>query len=199
MVRGKGSEQFHDLRPEVLGAMIHWLEEQQGNLTDQPHLRPALATLYPAVLAMYSLVLITAVLTNCCLLIYTYRHRLYLYLNLGLGNLLLHCPVLPLTVVVLVFNDWLLGRTACHLLPLIQDMSTHFTVLSHLTLAIHLLRDVHSQSATQKCCDVTRHVHTLHCAEPPDTSNTFTERCPQPVCYPEVLPCYRICPHTSLC
>ncbi|XP_054284177.1 uncharacterized protein LOC129001049 [Macrosteles quadrilineatus] len=31
---------------------------------------------------------------------------------------------------------------------MLQDMSTHFTVLSHLTLAINLLRDVHSQSRT---------------------------------------------------
>lgn len=116
----KSFDELRRMRPEVLGAVIHWLEGKEGNQTGAVHIRPSLSALYPAVLALYGVVLLAAVLANCCLVLYAYRHRLYLLLNHGLGNLLVSCPVLPPTVTVLILYDWLLGRTACHLLPLIQ-------------------------------------------------------------------------------
>lgn len=84
----------------------------------QPRLRPVLEAGWPAALAAYSVLAVAG--SAACLLAARAARRRPLPLSLLIASLANCCLVLPLTLTVLLLQNWVLGSTLCFLLPILQ-------------------------------------------------------------------------------
>lgn len=122
-----GTEEMRRVPQEWLGAVIWWLRGVKND-TDMraPQLRQSIADGYQLFIGFYSLVVVVATMANVAMVITIRRRRLYrdqtfrFLLNLTLSNMAHACLVIPLSMVVMLLHNWLLGAFFCHLIPIIQ-------------------------------------------------------------------------------
>lgn len=92
----------------------------------QPHLRPSVATSYPFILFMYSLLIVTGVALNLSVFVHIIKNKLYndatcsFVLNNVISDIVKCVIVLPITLYVLLINNWILGELLCSFLPMLQ-------------------------------------------------------------------------------
>ncbi|RZF45146.1 hypothetical protein LSTR_LSTR015720 [Laodelphax striatellus] len=111
-----------------LEVMIHVINGQRNDTRDysRPHLRPSVARIYPAFVALYALLVIGGATANLALVFSVFRDRLYkdqtcVYLvNLALADLVKCMFVLPISLTVLLVQNWVFGSFLCYFLPMIQ-------------------------------------------------------------------------------
>jgi hypothetical protein len=118
----------NEVPPHVWGIIHEFLLGQADPGLDlrQPHLRPSVASSYPFILFMYSLLMVTGVALNLSVFVHIIRNKLYndvtcsFVLNNVISDIVKCVVVLPMTLYVLLVNNWILGELLCSFLPMLQ-------------------------------------------------------------------------------
>lgn len=126
------SDNDHPLR-EVpdhwLAIIVHYVTGFH-NITSkeisEPIVKPALANIYPVFLVQYAVLSIFGILSNIYIIYYIMRYKLYrdvthaFLMNLGLCHFVQCGIVLPMTLMVILIQNWIFGQFLCFFLPLLQ-------------------------------------------------------------------------------
>lgn len=144
-----GAEQLDDMPEEHWLAVMATLALGEHNGTrdfSAPILKPIVSNVYPVFVLQYGLLILVGTVANVLLFHHVLRHRLYrdvthaLFLNLLLSNCVQCLVVLPMTLTVLLVQNWVLGRFFCFFMPMLQDIPLHVCMLTHLLIAWDRLR-----------------------------------------------------------
>ncbi|KAG8337835.1 hypothetical protein J6590_015507 [Homalodisca vitripennis] len=113
--------------------MIHYLEHgHRHNETTidfrEPQLRYSFVTLYPLFMFLYSLIVVIGLFSNCIMVYVIFRDGLYkdqtfcYFINLALGDIVKCVFVLPISLMVLLIQNWIFGSLLCYFLPMMQNL-----------------------------------------------------------------------------
>lgn len=108
--------------------IIHFLAGIRNDTVDfsRPHLRPSVATIYPLFVFLYALLVTSGVVANMAMIgsimkDKLYRDQTYCYLiNLALANIVECIFVLPISLTILLVQNWIFGSFLCYFLPMLQ-------------------------------------------------------------------------------
>lgn len=114
----------------------------------QPHLRPSVAKIYLFIVFMYSVLVVSGTCSNLAVLYHILRHKLQrsdgiyvLLLNNVVSDIVKCVFVVPLSLYVLLVQNWILGEHLCQCLPMFQ--------VSHNILSDKYLHHVFSNMCLQ--------------------------------------------------
>lgn len=121
-------ELLANLRPEVYDIMHQYLAGRDDKSLDlrEPHLRPSVASSFPFILFMYGLLMVTGLGLNLSVCVHVIRNKLFkdetysFILNNAVCDIVKCVAVLPITLYVLLINNWVLGELLCSFLPMLQ-------------------------------------------------------------------------------
>lgn len=115
---------------KFLQEMIRYLNQgtPQNNSFDfrEPQLRYAFTTLYPLFVFLYALIVAVGLFSNCLMIYAIFRDRLYkdqtycYFVNLALSDIVKCVLVLPVSLMVLLIQNWIFGSFLCYFLPMMQ-------------------------------------------------------------------------------
>lgn len=112
----------------IIGTFM--LGVQNGKIDVQkPHIRVSVANIYPFIVTMYAILIITGVLSNLAVFFHIAKHRLYkdatysFIINNVVSDVIKCVCVLPMTLYVLLVQNWMLGELLCSFLPMVQVIS----------------------------------------------------------------------------
>lgn len=97
-----------------------------GKEFSDPIVKPALINIYPLFLLQYGLLCVFSVLSNVYLIYYIMRCRLYrdvthaFLMNLAVCHFVQSFIVMPVTLMVIIIQNWIYGQFLCFFLPLLQ-------------------------------------------------------------------------------
>lgn len=118
-----------------------------------PVLKPIVRSVYPLFVLQYGLLMLVGVVANVLVGYHIMRSKLYrdvthaLVLNLVLSHCVQCLVVVPMTLTVMLFQNWVLGRFLCYFLPMLQVSGTN-TLFLPWPPTVHLTTEEQSQSAT---------------------------------------------------
>ncbi|CAL4066730.1 unnamed protein product [Meganyctiphanes norvegica] len=132
-------EKYDDYLPQI----IHHLQSFPNETVDfnEPHLRRSLANIYPLFLFIYILLIIFGTTGNICMITHIVRGRLFqdptcaFLMNIGVCNLLICLLVAPISLAILLIQNWIFGSFLCYFVPMLQDVPLHAAMLSLVFLA----------------------------------------------------------------
>ncbi|XP_025415215.1 prolactin-releasing peptide receptor isoform X2 [Sipha flava] len=145
MVELNSAHQLDELPHKWVDVVVDYLRGFRNDTTDfnRPQLRPSVRHMYPAFVCGYSALIMAGALCNAYVLVIVARKRLYaadpvyVYVaNLALTGVVECVSVLPISLMVLLVQNWIFGRFLCFFLPMLQDVPTHVTMLTFLLMAI---------------------------------------------------------------
>lgn len=100
------------------------------NMTDaelsKPILRAGLQDTYFLFIMQYALLSLFGILTNIWIVYYIFKHRLYhenshaFFVNLCICHLVQSIFVLPITLLIIIVHNWILGQFMCYFVPMLQ-------------------------------------------------------------------------------
>ncbi|XP_025204296.1 prolactin-releasing peptide receptor [Melanaphis sacchari] len=141
----KSNNQFDDLPHKWVAVVADYLRGFRNDTTDfnRPQLRSSVRHTYPAFVCGYSALIMAGALCNAYVLAIVARKRLYaadpvyVYVaNLAVTGIVECVSVLPISLMVLLVQNWIFGRFLCFFLPMLQDVPTHVIMLTFLLMAI---------------------------------------------------------------
>lgn len=110
--------------------MIQYFNHGAGNNETidfrEPHIRYSFVSLYPLIVFLYSLIVAVGLLSNCLMVYIVFRDRLYkdqtfcYFINLALSDIVKCVFVLPISLMVLLIQNWIFGSFLCYFLPMMQ-------------------------------------------------------------------------------
>lgn len=92
----------------------------------EPHIRHSFVGNYVFFIICYAMLILAGTALNVCVVTHIIRKRLYydatycFIINLALSNLVMCLVVLPLTLTVLIVENWIFGQFLCFFTPMIQ-------------------------------------------------------------------------------
>lgn len=92
----------------------------------KPHIRKSVISIYPLIVTMYAILIITGIISNLSVLFHVIKHRLYkdatycFIINNVISDIVKCLCVLPITLYVLLVQNWMLGELLCSFLPMVQ-------------------------------------------------------------------------------
>lgn len=92
----------------------------------KPHIRKSVINVYPLIVTMYAILIITGIVTNLSVFVHVIRHKLYkdstycFVINNVISDIVKCLFVLPITLYVLLVQNWMLGELLCSFLPMVQ-------------------------------------------------------------------------------
>ncbi|XP_024081274.1 neuropeptide Y receptor type 2 [Cimex lectularius] len=107
----------------------------------KPHLRTSVKTIYPLFVFLYALLVTTGVVANLAMIFSIikdklYRDQTYCYLiNMAIANIVEGVFVLPISLTILLVQNWIFGSFLCYFLPMLQDIPLHVSTLTLLLIA----------------------------------------------------------------
>lgn len=106
---------------------LHYGTQHNGTFDfREPQLRYAFTTLYPLFVFMYALIVAVGLLSNFLMVYAIFRDRLYkdetfcYFVNLALSDIVKCAVVLPVSLMVLLIQNWIFGSFLCYFLPMMQ-------------------------------------------------------------------------------
>ena len=119
---------------KFIPAFYYMLKSIPNETTDfsKPYARTSLQRTYPLFITLYMMVMVIAVVTNSAMfyrilnIVQKLQERKmdmteYLFLaNIAILNILLSFIVIPLSLAILLIQNWVLGKTVCYLAPILQ-------------------------------------------------------------------------------
>ncbi|VVC44881.1 G protein-coupled receptor, rhodopsin-like,GPCR, rhodopsin-like, 7TM [Cinara cedri] len=144
MVDFKSMHQLDTLPSKWVPVVIDYLKGFRNDTTDfnRAQLRSSVQTTYPAFVCGYSALIMAGTLCNAYVLAIVIRKRLYaadpvyVYVaNLALTGIVECVSVLPISLMVLLIQNWAFGRFMCYFLPMLQDVPIHVMMLTFLVMA----------------------------------------------------------------
>lgn len=125
----KTTAQFNNLPDQHLFTIFQYITGME-NMTDtelsKPILRPGLYDTYILFIIQYSLLSIIGMVTNIWIIYYIARHKLYhdnthaFFINLSICHFVQSAFVVPVTLVVIIVHNWVLGQFMCYFVPMLQ-------------------------------------------------------------------------------
>lgn len=116
--------------PEHLYTPIFHLVTGFNNLSDkdvnEPILKPALANIYILFIIQYGVLALIGIVANIYIIYYIFQHKLYhdgthaFMVNLCMCHLIQCVFVLPVTLMVILIQNWIFGQFMCYFVPLLQ-------------------------------------------------------------------------------
>lgn len=119
---------FADVPPNVLEVIQHFLIGVHGDTGDlsEARIKSSVAKVYRFIVAMYALLVVTGVLSNLAVLYHVLRHRFYMdttyafIINNVVSDVVKCVCVIPISLYVLLVQNWMLGELLCSFLPMLQ-------------------------------------------------------------------------------
>ncbi|XP_055618832.1 alpha-1D adrenergic receptor [Toxorhynchites rutilus septentrionalis] len=124
----------------VLGTVGDHNETLLGDYSS-PVLKPVVARIYPIFIIMYAIPAALGIATNVLMVLYISKYKLYrdatqaFLVNLAVCHAVQCAFVLPVTLMVMLIQNWIFGQFLCFFLPLLQDIPLHVAMISHLLIA----------------------------------------------------------------
>lgn len=129
MVEVNTIDHFNDLPQKWTDVVVEYLKGFRNDTTDfnRPQLRSSVRHTYPAFVCSYSALIMAGALCNVYVLAIVARKRLYnadpvyVYVaNLAVTGIVECVSVLPISLMVLLVQNWIFGRFLCFFLPMLQ-------------------------------------------------------------------------------
>lgn len=129
MVELNSAHQLDELPHKWVDVVVDYLRGFRNDTTDfnRPQLRASVRHAYPAFVCGYSALIMAGLLCNAYVLAIVARKRLYaadpvyVYVaNLALTGIVECVSVLPISLMVLLIQNWIFGRFLCFFLPMLQ-------------------------------------------------------------------------------
>lgn len=128
MTNSSLEDQHERIPPHVFNIIHEFLLGVDNKHLDlqQPHLRPSVAKIYPLFITIYAILIGVGVLSNLAAFIHIVRHKLYndatysFIINLLVSDVIKCVCVLPISLYVLLVQNWILGEVLCSTLPMLQ-------------------------------------------------------------------------------
>lgn len=128
--RSESDQSFREVPDHWLATILHYATSgyQNGTSLDysDPMVKPELEDIYPLFVIQYAVLSVFSILANVLLLYYIVHYKLYrdcthaFLANLSLAQLVLCAVVLPITMMVIIIQNWIYGQFMCFFLPLLQ-------------------------------------------------------------------------------
>ncbi|XP_045466251.1 probable G-protein coupled receptor 83 [Harmonia axyridis] len=140
-----GQAPIDDRTLEIIHEYILGVSDVDSDLRE-PHLRPSLVESYKFVIFAFCLQIAVGFVVNAVVFLAILKYKLYkdatfaFVLNNTICDLVKCVFVLPLSVYVLLVQNWVLGECMCSFLPMIQDIPMHVTTLTYTLMAWDRLR-----------------------------------------------------------
>ncbi|KAL1122904.1 hypothetical protein AAG570_003229 [Ranatra chinensis] len=123
----QGESSTADPNDEVLRRLLSGFHNESILLDlSRPHLKPSVTSVYPVFVFQYALLVVTALCANLAALATVLGHSLYrdpthcYVINLAIADLVKCLVVLPVSLAVLLVQNWIFGRFLCYFLPMLQ-------------------------------------------------------------------------------
>lgn len=118
-----------DIPEHLLMPIVHFVTGFH-NLSDREvnsaFLKPALSNIYVLFIIQYGVLALIGVLANAYIIYYILHHKLYhdgthaFMVNLCMCHLVQCAFVLPVTLMVILIQNWIFGQFMCYFVPLLQ-------------------------------------------------------------------------------
>lgn len=129
MATAGSNPQFKDIPEQYIFPIWHFVTGIE-NMTDkelsQPILRPGLYDTYYLFIIQYALLSLLGMVVNIWIVYYIFTHKLYrdashaFFVNLCICHFVQSAFVLPITLLVIIVQNWILGQFMCYFLPMLQ-------------------------------------------------------------------------------
>ena len=111
-----------------LHMIFHYVVGFRNDTIDfsEPILKPVIDRIYPLFLIQYGLLSCFGAITNMAIIVYIMRYKFYrdathaFLLNLAFCQFVQCVIVLPITLMVLLIQNWIFGQFMCFFLPMLQ-------------------------------------------------------------------------------
>ncbi|XP_057334880.1 neuropeptide F receptor isoform X3 [Microplitis mediator] len=107
----------------------------------KPMLRLSVIKIYPLLILIYSVLIAVGVAANITMIIHISKNKLYrdptyaFLINIAISDIIKCIIVLPITLAVLLIQNWVFGKFLCLSLAMIQDIPFHVSMLTYLLIA----------------------------------------------------------------
>lgn len=121
-------EDINEIPNQWLEIIVHYITGFRNDTVDfsRPHLRPSIIKIYPLFVFMYAALIITGTLTNFAMVYHIVKYRLYrdptyaFLINMAIADVIKCVFVLPISLTVLLVQNWVFGKFLCFFLPMLQ-------------------------------------------------------------------------------
>ncbi|XP_068159006.1 uncharacterized protein [Drosophila tropicalis] len=146
-----GGEKLKEMPDKYFMAIAHFLEGHVNNTDDMerfngPILKSSIKSVYWLFLIQYAALALLGVILNIVIIVYIMYHRLYkdvthaFIINLALCHFVQCALVLPVSLMVMLIQNWIFGQFLCFFLPMLQDIPLHVAMISHILIAWDRMR-----------------------------------------------------------
>ncbi|XP_037937063.1 uncharacterized protein LOC119670737 [Teleopsis dalmanni] len=111
-----------------------------------PILKASIKSVYWIFIIQYAILAMLGIIMNGAIIAYVLYHRLFkdvthaFIINLALCHFVQCAIVLPITLMVLLIQNWIFGQFLCFFLPMLQDIPLHVAIISHILIAWDRMR-----------------------------------------------------------
>ncbi|EDX02720.2 uncharacterized protein Dyak_GE15527 [Drosophila yakuba] len=141
---GGGGEKMKEVPDKYVTALSHFLDWHSNGTVDMerlsgPILKSSIKSVYWLFLIQYAALALLGVVLNVIIVVYIMYHRLYkdvthaFIINLALCHFVQCALVLPVSLMVMLIQNWIFGQFLCFFLPMLQPteipkMAPHATL-----------------------------------------------------------------------
>lgn len=117
------------LPDKFLGQIISHLQAFPNDTVDfsKPLMRRSLKEVYPLFLVLYGVLVVVGTASNVAMVTHIFRRRLFrrdhtcaYLMNLGVCNVVASLLLLPLSLAILLIQNWVFGSFLCYFVPMLQ-------------------------------------------------------------------------------
>ncbi|XP_060524401.1 orexin/Hypocretin receptor type 1 [Cylas formicarius] len=125
---------------EIAHQLLLGVDDKKLDLRE-PQPKKSLESAAAYIIFVYGLLAVYGVFSNLMLFVHILRYRLYkdptfsFIINNVVSDVMKCVVVLPMTLYVLLVQNWMLGELLCTFLPMIQDIPLHVTMLTYVFLS----------------------------------------------------------------
>lgn len=118
--------EIDDHLKDIIEHFVTGLHNSTDAELNEPILKPALSNIYVLFIIQYALLAIVGIIFNTYIIYYVIMHKLYrdgthaFVINLSICHLVQCVFVLPVTLMLLLIQNWIFGQFMCYFVPLLQ-------------------------------------------------------------------------------
>ncbi|XP_048505370.1 orexin/Hypocretin receptor type 1 [Athalia rosae] len=136
-------EDINGIPNQWLETIVHYITGFRNDTVDfsRPYLRPSVVRIYPLFVLMYALLIVGGILANFAMVYHIVKYRLYrdptyaFLINMAIADVIECIFVLPISLTVMLVQNWIFGRFLCFFLPMLQDIPLHVSMITYLLIA----------------------------------------------------------------
>ncbi|KAJ6638993.1 Neuropeptide Y receptor type 2 [Pseudolycoriella hygida] len=138
-----------DVPDHLMNIIMHYItgfHNLSAREISDPIIKPALQQFYIVFIVQYAILVVGGIVSNVYIIYYIVRYKLYtdvthaFMMNLSICHCIESAFVLPMTLMVIIVQNWVYGQFMCFFLPLLQDIPLHVVLITHLLIAWDRMR-----------------------------------------------------------